>query len=80
MGRQPLLKLSPVPIPYWPIAEVEEPFFAMMKLAQDPILWFAAALSTYFALLGVVLRTERVARNRNTYLSPEILERSRDSE
>jgi hypothetical protein len=49
-------------------------------LAQDPIVWFAGVLSTYCALLAVVLRTEWVARNRNTYLSPGILEKSMNSE
>jgi hypothetical protein len=42
------------------------------KLAQDPVVWFAGVLSTYFALLAVVLRTERVAWNRNEHLSSEI--------
>jgi hypothetical protein len=69
-----------VPIPYRSIAEVEELFFVIMKLAQDPIVWVTGVLSTYFVLLGVVLRTEWVARNRNTYLSPEILERSKNPE
>jgi hypothetical protein len=52
----------------------------MMKLSQDPIVWFAGVLSTYCALLGVVLRMEWVARNRNTYLSSGILETSKNSE
>jgi hypothetical protein len=50
------------------------------RLAQDPIVWFAGVLSTYCALLAVVLRTEWVVRNTNTYLSPEILEKSMNSE
>ena len=49
-------------------------------LAQDPVVWFAAVLSTYCALLAVVLRAERVPWNRNTFLSPEILETSKNSE
>ena len=69
-----------MPIPYWPIVEVEELFFVITKLAQDPIVWFAGVLSTYCALLAAVLRTEWVARNRNTYLSPAIWERSNNSE
>ncbi|MEA2262367.1 MAG: hypothetical protein QOJ51_5192, partial [Acidobacteriaceae bacterium] len=55
-------------------------FFVITKLAQDPIVWFAGVLSTYCALLAAVLRTEWVARNRNTYLSPGILEKSMNSE
>jgi hypothetical protein len=50
------------------------------KLAQDPVIWFAGVLSTYCALLVVVLRTERIAWNRNTFLSAEILEHSENSE
>jgi hypothetical protein len=50
------------------------------NLTQDPIVWFAGVLSTYCALLAVVLRTEWVVWNRNTYLSPEILEKSKNSE
>jgi hypothetical protein len=50
------------------------------KLAQDPIVWFAGVLSTYCTLLAVVLRTEWVARHRNTYLSPEILDELMTSE
>jgi hypothetical protein len=75
-----LYSSSPVPIPYWPIAEVEELVFVITALAQDPIVWLAGVLSTYCALLAVVLRTEWVARNRNTYLSPGILEKSMNSE
>jgi hypothetical protein len=52
----------------------------MMKLAQNPIVWFAGVLATYCALLGVVLRIEWIARNRNTYLSPGMLETSKNSE
>ena len=50
------------------------------KLAQDPVFWFAGVLSTYCALLAVVLRTERVAWNRNTYLSPETFDASETSD
>ena len=64
---------------YWPVAEVEG-FFVIMKLAQDPIVWIAVLLSTYCALLAIVLRIERAARNRNTYLSSELLENSMNSE
>jgi len=50
------------------------------KLAQDPVFWLAGVLSTYFALLVVVLRTERVAWNRNAYLSSEIFNKSETSD
>ena len=50
------------------------------KLAQDPILWFAGVLSTYCALLAVVLRTERIAWNRNAYLSSEMFNKSETSD
>ena len=63
-----------MPIAHWPIAELEEPLITM--LAQDPVVWLAAVLSTYCALLAVVLRRERAPRNRNKYLSPETLEKS----
>jgi hypothetical protein len=48
------------------------------KLAQDPVFWFAGVLSTYCALLAVVLRTEWVAWNRNSGSSPEIFEKSEE--
>ena len=69
-----------MPILFWPIAEIEEPFFVITKLAQDPVVWFAGVLSTYCALLAVVLRTERIAWNRNAYLSPEIFDESETSD
>ena len=51
------------------------------KLAQDPIIWFAAGFATYCALLAVVLRAERAKhRNRNIYGSPDLLETSKNSE
>ena len=50
------------------------------RLAQDPIVWFAGVLSTYCTLLAVVLRTEWVARHRNTYLSPKSLDELMSSE
>jgi hypothetical protein len=34
------------------------------KLAQDPVFWFAGVLSTYCALLAIVLRTERAGWHR----------------
>ena len=65
---------------YWPIAKVEEPFFVITKLAQDPIVWFAGVFSTYCTLLAVVLRTEWVVRHRNTYLSPNVFDESMNSD
>ena len=47
------------------------------KLAQDPVIWFAGVLSTYFILLAVVLRMERAPWNRGTSLS---IEKSKKSE
>lgn len=51
-------------------------FLVIAKLAQDPIVWFAAALSIYCVLLAVVLRREKAPRNRASYLPSEILEES----
>jgi hypothetical protein len=51
-------------------------FFVITNLAQDPIVdWLAGVLSLYCALLAVVLRSERIARNRSTSLSPKIWEK-----
>lgn len=51
------------------------------KLAQDPIIWFAAVFATYCALLAFVLRAERAKhRNRSTYFSPELMETTKHSE